>query len=376
MSLLRNRTLFLVAACATFMFLYGCSSPNSQSFIDPDTGKHAANWLPSSHAMAASSGTTSLGTAVPNTAACTQCHGADLDGGISGVSCTGCHLGGPTSVHPATWVPVPLTHGPSVSSGSTPVAKCSNQYCHGTSLGGVAGSGPSCSTCHAWPFTPGSVVCGSCHGIPPSGSVYPDTPGRHALHTAWTGTATASCSACHNGSDGASGTVTHSNGVVEVSILSTYNSKSGSASYDSSSMSCSQVSCHGGPRTQTATQANALPSQATLAPTPSWSNGTIDVGTQCTSCHVYGTLENNSYNSGQHFLHVWDPNNGPAPNGQNPKVACTVCHDSIKLAASHFTTLNTPALEGPASATILDSLQYNSPSLGNCSPPCHDTTSW
>src|SRR5512143_4021180 len=81
-----------IVVLVSFSFLSGCSSPNSQSPFDPETG-HAANWLPAAHMNAART----------DLASCNQCHGEDLSRVISGVRCTLCHRGGPTAVHPADW---------------------------------------------------------------------------------------------------------------------------------------------------------------------------------------------------------------------------------------------------------------------------------
>lgn len=85
---------------------------------------------------------------------CKECHGQDLLGGISKVSCSQCHLGGPTSYHPQDWGPLTIAkHGPYVAdSGNT---SCANAACHGSALDGVADSGPSCSSCHIG--GPGSI---------------------------------------------------------------------------------------------------------------------------------------------------------------------------------------------------------------------------
>ena len=115
----------------------GCgSTPNDKATAVP----HAAGWLPADHSVKAKADNTS----------CQECHGADLSGGISGISCTGCHMGGPTSVHPADWAASILTtHGKYVVSNGS--SSCGNIYCHGSSLQGVTNSGPSCSSCHNYP---------------------------------------------------------------------------------------------------------------------------------------------------------------------------------------------------------------------------------
>jgi len=252
----------------------GTSDPNSTAPFDSDSG-HSVDWLPAGHAQAAQA----------DPAACTECHGSDLSGGISGVSCTPCHLNGS---------PFVLTD------------------------------------------------CTSCHGNPPTANAVPNRAGEHAAHNALPNV-TKVCNTCHNGAG--SGTLNHDNGTVDVMFLSSYNAKSGAATYDAAGGTCSKVSCHGG---QT---------------TPSWLAGvTIDVNTQCTSCHAFGTTEFNSFSSGQHDFHV-----------NTEHFPCDRCHDNLKLSVNHFTSLNTPVMEGPASATLLSSLTYTN---RTCTPLCHGTLSW
>jgi predicted CxxxxCH...CXXCH cytochrome family protein len=133
-----------------------------------------------------------------------------------------------------------------------------------------------------------------------------------------------------------------------VALAAVYNAKSGSAAFNGTANTCSNVSCHGG---QT---------------TPSWLTGTIDVNTQCTSCHASGTAQYTSYNSGEHAKHV-------------SIFTCTVCHDTTKLTVNHFTALNTSAMEGPASATLATAVNYNgtscNPSAGGLTG-CHSSENW
>lgn len=118
----------------------GSSSSNSNAVFDSDTKSHPAGWLPAGHMTAAQA----------NIATCEECHGADLSGGISKISCTTCHLGGATSIHPADWSGSILTkHGLYVVANGT--TACRNDFCHAFDLKGVANSGPSCSSCHSFP---------------------------------------------------------------------------------------------------------------------------------------------------------------------------------------------------------------------------------
>ncbi len=185
--------------------------------------------------------------------------------------------------------------------------------CHGANLDGVGGVGPACTSCH----TAGSPLillnCTSCHGKPPTGAVYPDIAGAHAKHNNLTGV-TNICDTCHNGAG--SGTTEHDDTIVEVAFSgTTYNAKTGTASYNEAGFSCSNVSCHGG---QT---------------TPNWQSGTINVNAQCTSCHSSGTTQYNSYYSGEHTKHLVDVG-----------AVCIDCHDTTKLATVHFDDLNTTAM--------------------------------
>jgi predicted CxxxxCH...CXXCH cytochrome family protein len=311
-----------LAALIVSLALFGCSDPNSQSYFNSDTGKHVDNWLPATHMTAANT----------NLTTCSACHGADFAGGISNVACDLCHMGGATSMHPTGWLrDACFNHGVyALNNGTT---ACANVYCHGPNLSGVAGSGPSCTKCHT-PIPSGG--CGSCHGVPP-------TTGAHVVHTS-TPLNYVVCGACHS-----AGCERHANGTVDIALSTVFYAKSaGTVTFNGTT--CSKVSCHGG---QT---------------TPNWTGGTINVNTQCTVCHAYGTAEYNSYSSGQHYRHVLDPNNDP-----RPKLSCTACHDTTKLAVNHFSSLNTPAMEGPASATLLNSLNYNGTS---CDPACHGREDW
>jgi predicted CxxxxCH...CXXCH cytochrome family protein len=374
------------------------------------TSGHPADWVPiySTHGPYV----TANGT---NSCSNQYCHGTTLTGvPDSGPSCTLCHLGTPTSVHPTDWVPVYSTHGPYVNTNPTGTSACANQYCHGPSLAGVPDSGPSCTSCHmggvtnihpaGWlgdactnhgnyaltngttgcaniychgatlggvpqsgpsctqchPTIPTSPSCGTCHGIPPNGSAPPNLPGKHSKHLALNGV---TCATCHSRSCNQ-----HMNGTVDVIFDATYNAKSGTGSFNTTAKTCSAVSCHGGPRTQTRAQGQQTPPQSSPAQTPDWYTGSITVNEECSTCHIYGTTEYNSYVSGKHKQHVVDR--------AHP---CINCHDTIKLAVSHFADLGTAVISaGTASATTNSWLYYNGTTCTNANIGCHqgETRNW
>ncbi|KAA0889783.1 hypothetical protein [Oryzomonas rubra] len=119
--------------------LAGCGDSNSQSTFSADShGAHVvATWLPGGHSAAATT----------NISACAECHGSDYAGGISKVACTQCHMGDQQHVHPLFWGDYTYSHH-AVYVAESGIAACTNIYCHGKSLTGVTGSGPSCSSCH------------------------------------------------------------------------------------------------------------------------------------------------------------------------------------------------------------------------------------
>jgi predicted CxxxxCH...CXXCH cytochrome family protein len=142
----------------------------------------------------------------------------------------------------------------------------------------------------------------------------------------------------------------------DAAFPATYAAQSGASAFDNSAaLSCSNVSCHGG--------------QAT----PNWQTGTLDVNAQCTNCHVSGTTQFNSYNSGEHAFHVSIFGGSAA--------SCTFCHNTAALAVNHFTALATSAMEGPASATVGGTgTAVTTYTAGSCTPQagvgCHGTRDW
>jgi len=242
--------------------------------------------------------------------------------------------------------------------------------CHDVSTPSTKG-GPVCRTCHIAGSPLTALNCTSCHANPPNGpaTAYPNAAGTHATHIALNRTGTpVTCNTCHNGLG--TNTLNHYNRgnarpgdnalripPGDVAFLPTYSAETGASSFNNSaSLNCSSVSCHGG---QT---------------TPNWQTGAIDVNNQCTNCHASGTAQFNSYNSGEHARHV--DQFGATAN------TCKFCHNTASLAVNHFTTLATPAMEGPASATIGGTgtlVTTYVPATQSCSPQggvCHGTENW
>lgn len=79
-----------------------------------------------------------------DTKQCQACHGADLQGGISGVSCNSCHANYP---HPVGWKN-PAEHG--IVALGVGKKNCAMAGCHGVNFeGNLSRNIPSCFQCHA-----------------------------------------------------------------------------------------------------------------------------------------------------------------------------------------------------------------------------------
>jgi len=175
-----RKVLSLTVLLAALAVLAGCGDSNPQTTFSSDSGKHSVHgWGTGSHAAAART----------DSAACTECHGSDLGGGISKVSCTSCHLGDEKNVHPLDWGNLGyLKHAQYVTQNG--IASCRNAACHGESLSGVASSGPSCTLCHL-----GGVV--QVHPYPISEWSTPGNPNFHGTYLASHVTASCATAVCH-----------------------------------------------------------------------------------------------------------------------------------------------------------------------------------
>ncbi|MHB8764299.1 MAG: CxxxxCH/CxxCH domain c-type cytochrome [Deferrisomatales bacterium] len=296
---------------------------------------------------------------------CRQCHATPFDGGPGANprfnlplgrlanGCETCHDA--RTAHPVPWAQgVVADH---MEFGNKEVA-CA--LCHGATLRGPAegGVGPACVACHTGGSPLVVTACASCHNTPPNalapvGAGRPNREGAHLEHGALPRVA-GNCGTCHY--QVGSGTARHFDPAspADVAFLpQTYNAKTGGLPVRNATGTCSNVSCHGG---QT---------------TPVWATGVLVVNTQCTSCHRHRNTsdQHNSNFSGDHEV------------GDHLSAGCTACHNVTTLAVNHFTTLDTPAMEGPASATIGGGTT-EIPAGGwvaqtrSCSPNCHGEETW
>ena len=84
-----------------------------------------------------------------STCANALCHGAQLNGaGGTGPSCTSCHMGGVASMHPLWGTPDYAMHRTYLKNNGNDTLGCANARCHGVNLDGAGGAGPSCTSCH------------------------------------------------------------------------------------------------------------------------------------------------------------------------------------------------------------------------------------
>ncbi len=121
------------------------------------------------------------------------------------------------------------------------VDQCSE--CHGIDLNGGASS-VSCLSCHiSLPIALLASGCTSCHGNGPDGAVAPNRSGSHPQHSAVPGV---TCAVCHFGAG--TGTTNHANGTTTVLFLNVTSLQARSSialPYFASGI-CANVSCHGG----------------------------------------------------------------------------------------------------------------------------------
>jgi predicted CxxxxCH...CXXCH cytochrome family protein len=356
-------------ACHGANFAGTASSGNVSCFNNAACHGATATWPHAPAPWRTSAGTTYTHTTTSetgNAGVCVLCHFPGSPNNPAGHPATPAPAGTPpgcsnnTLCHGSNGAPHPVPFDNSIHYNTTSTTftgtfppGCSD--CHDVSAPTVK-SGPVCQTCHvaASPLT--ALNCTSCHVNPPNGATtaYPNAAGAHAKHIALNSAGTpVTCNTCHNGLG--TNTLNHYNRAKsrvapgDAAFLATYNAQSGASSFLSGSLTCTNISCHGGT-------------------SPNWQTGAINVNTQCTICHSQGTAQFNSYNSGDH-------------GANSDHSICTNCHNTTTLALNHFTSLSTTAMEGPASATIggagtfIPAGNYVA-ATRSCTPSCHGNETW
>jgi predicted CxxxxCH...CXXCH cytochrome family protein len=181
-----------IALIAAAMILCSCSTANDDAVELDASGKHQENWFVDHRAAFLSS-----------SSKCSGCHGSDLRGGISRVSCFSplfngqtCHAKGPSG-HPAGWRDPGLHGATAKSQPGTESGFSSCRNCHGSDFaGGVAGvSCFSASTASGACHVRNSVAVGSPHS-PLPWRTYPSPTHTDTVDDAAGSNATV-CAFCH-----------------------------------------------------------------------------------------------------------------------------------------------------------------------------------
>ncbi|HEY4743376.1 MAG TPA: CxxxxCH/CxxCH domain-containing protein [Desulfuromonadaceae bacterium] len=299
-----NSLINIVAIAVLSAALFACSNGNSGDVAPVDNnGNHPADWVHKHPAYAAQT----------QLAACTGCHGDNLDGGKANVSCFGA---------------------------------------------GYQRSGFQCHTNN--PKNYAVDDCGSCHNGPPNGpngALFPNNQGAHDSHT---NVPSVTCSACHNGLG--SGTAHHGDGTQVVSLAPGFQAETVTTDFNyhpvnpndqTKGGTCSGVSCHGG---------QVSPEWLT----GKWSNGNdFNLATDCLKCHEEATAapgpgkptkpQYNSYYSGVDATYTGVPASNTLHHFHVSGLGkdCTECHNINRLSDSqtHFSGVTTNTFTDPG-ATV------------------------
>lgn len=229
----------------------------------------------------------------PATASCGTCHTGYTAGSVNPAS----HLNGVldvSAIHPAGWADK-AQHG--YQANQVGLAGCKS--CHGADLTGGT-SGISCSSCHAAAgFPTWATSCTFCHGNRQTGRMSPpvDTQGRTAtsnvsvgVHDSHVGTTIATplaCGECHPARGSVVTDAAHVDGDAQAEVVFGALARTGGAAptysrASATSATCASTYCHG----SFSGGANA---------TPNW---TSTAQVTCTSCH------GGPPSTGQHSRHV------------------------------------------------------------------------
>lgn len=244
----------IVFVSISLLFVWGCSDLQETLPTPQQVNTHASGVLdkssPNFHGA--------LIDTAKNFDDCRQCHGAQLTGGITGVSCVTCHA--TLAVH-VTGILNPSSgnfHGKFLANNSWNLTDCKS--CHGSAYAGGMKS-PGCSNCHTQ--TTGPEACNTCHGdfsnpelIAPPQATNGDTTttsakvGAHSAHLFNTSIAEAlECTDCHTmpSTYGAAGHIDASEGaeVIFSGIADIRKDTLLNSIYNRSDNTCANTYCHG-----------------------------------------------------------------------------------------------------------------------------------
>ncbi len=399
--------------------LGGCGSNSNSAPQLNGSGKHPAAWYVD-HRQAYSRAYLANGALE-----CRDCHGSDLSGGISKVSCMVGMIGFPDGAcHANGHPPRPVAHLlPYLAAPAHgPVAKAdliACQACHGTN--GGSGSNPrfngtigfltsGCEDCHKTgtahpPVDPAKLsgydrhwnshatagnqaaACALCHGIDFNGGSGPACRSCHLNLANGTLPSASSCLSCHGTPPltGAHGAHSALPGLAVLCSACHGGAGSGTARHGyrgfnnvTTAFPAAYAARTGGPVRLNSNGTCAGVSCHGGVITPPWSGGSIAEGTQCAACHTAKSVADqaNSFFSGQHTLHV-----------SQKGIPCIDCHDMTVTSNnnSHFSNLATPIFELAPRLTIRVPVNYsgNSCTPGQLPPSgsfsvgtCHGTESW
>jgi hypothetical protein len=160
------------------IIMSGCSKQNSNSSVDPNTGKHSiANWANADIHGAWAKKPSSEG----GFASCQECHGSDFSGGNSKKACSLCHA--VNAPHPSVWRTGTRTHQ-NTDESNAPV--CAGCHANGANSPIVLTTPAPAGT------APGCFNNTLCHGAGhPAGWALPAQHGASAAVSAFASPATA-----------------------------------------------------------------------------------------------------------------------------------------------------------------------------------------
>lgn len=261
--------------------IWGCSGANDSAIVLDSSGKHPGGWV------VAANGGSHPAAHLSAPGKCTECHGNDLKGGISKVSCFSadrngmtCHAQGPSG-HAAGWGlgSAHGAHAKSAAIGADGLAFCTN--CHGTDYRGAGDIRKDCLRCHITAPHPVAANWRSAGAVTHTDTVQSNAP---------------ACVGCHN-------SATPNLAAPSSSLFA--NSPAGS--FKGGSPDCFSASmCHGDVRKTV--DCNACHSIATTSPFKS----------------LAGATSTSDSKVGAHVKHLSAFVQVPA---YSSNIACSECHD-------------------------------------------------